>query len=91
MDLAYLLDPWKVVDVALIAVLAAFIFRKSRVASTFLVVYFILDKLTMWYDMRKVRGLPLTVIFLLYYMTAMRGTYRWHAAYRNDPAAPSVS
>ena len=40
-----LLDPWSMVDVVLIVVLAAFIFRKSRVASTLMFVYFVASKL----------------------------------------------
>jgi hypothetical protein len=73
------------VDVVLIVVLAIFIFRKNRVASTFLVLYFVLSKAFMWYEMGKAQGLIMTIIFLLYYVTAMRATYIWHASYKDQP------
>ena len=85
-DLAYLLDPWMTVDVVLIIVLGVFVFRKSRVASTLLVLYFAVSKAIMWYDMGKAQGLLLSIIFFLYYFTAMRGTYIWYASYRDAPA-----
>ena len=40
-----LFDPWMFVDVGLILLLAFFIFRKSRVAATILVGYFVATKL----------------------------------------------
>ena len=46
------------VDVVLLVVLAIFVFRKSRVASTILVLYFIANKLLMWMELGKARSLP---------------------------------
>ena len=85
-DLAYFLDPWLSVDVVLIIVLGVFVFRKSRVASTLLVLYFAVSKAIMWYDMGKAQGIIVSVIFFLFYVTAMRGTYIWHKYYRDAPA-----
>jgi len=80
----YVMDPWSLVDVALIAVLAGYVFRKSRVASTLLVVYFALNKIVMWIDLgTSGAGLIMPIVFMLYYVTAMRGTYLWHSKYRN--------
>lgn len=78
-DLNYFLDPWILVDAVLIVVLGIFIFRKSRVAATLMVIYFVGSKLLMWAEMGEPKGLPMTIIFLLFYVTAMRGTYIWHA------------
>jgi hypothetical protein len=85
-DLAYLLDPWMAIDVVLIVVMSIFVFRRSRVASTLLVVYFVASKAIMWADMGKVQGLIVSLIFLLFYVNAMRGTYLWHSSYKNAPA-----
>ncbi|WP_457356369.1 hypothetical protein [Roseateles sp. P5_D6] len=89
-DLAYLLDPVMLVDAVLLVVLAIFVFRKSRVASTLLFIYFVISKLTMWYEMGKASGVPLTIVFFLFYLTAMRATYAWHSRYRDaDEEVPA--
>jgi hypothetical protein len=82
-DLAYLLDPWIAVDALLIVILAIFIFRKSRVAATTMVLYFAVSKVIMWYDMGKAQGLFMSIIFFMFYFTAMRGTYIWHKSYKD--------
>jgi hypothetical protein len=84
-ELNYLLDPWVLADVALIVVLGIFVFRKSRIAATILVTYFVIGKGFMWYELGKPSGLLMSIIFFLYYVTAMRGTYLWHSQYR-EPA-----
>lgn len=83
--LNYLLDPWILLDVALLVVLGVFVWRKSRVAATLLLVYFIASKLMMWAELGKAQGVFMTIIFLYFYANAMRGTFKWHANYR--PAA----
>jgi hypothetical protein len=81
--LASAMNPWSLIDVALIVVLAWYVFRKSRVASTLLVVYYVLAKLSIWSEVGiSVPGLILPIMFMLYYVTAMRGTYLWHSKYR---------
>lgn len=84
-NLNYLLDPWLLVDVVLIIVLGIFIFRKSRVAATLMVIYFVGSKLLIWIAMGEPKGLLTTIIFLLFYVNAMRGTYIWHSKYREVP------
>jgi hypothetical protein len=84
-NLSYMLDPWILVDVIFVVVLAIFIFRKSRVASTLLLAYFTVSKVIMWIDIGAPRGIILSVIFFLYFLTAMRGTYAWHSEYRDLP------
>jgi hypothetical protein len=83
-DLNYLLDPWILADVALLVVLGIFVFRKSRVAATLLVIYFVSAKGLMWYELGKPSGLLMAIVFFLYYITAMRGTYLWHSQYRDS-------
>lgn len=82
------LDPWSLVDAVFIATLAYFVFRKSRVASTLLVVYFVIAKAVTWIAYGKVIGLPGSIIFFLFYFTAMRATYRWHKLYKASVIEP---
>jgi hypothetical protein len=91
-SLDYFLDPWVLVDAAIMLVLGIFVFRKSRVASTLLVIYFVLAKVVMWLSLERFQGLLLSLVFLAYYVTAMRGTYLWHSRYA-DPQSerPRVS
>lgn len=89
-DLNYFLDPWILIDVALIVILGIFIFRKSRVASTLLVIYYVSAKALLWYELGKPTGVFISMLFLLYYVTAMRGTYIWHATYRNVTENPAT-
>lgn len=87
--LQYLLDPWILVDVVLLLVLAFFVYKKSRTASTILLVYFIASKISTWYDLGEVRGAAISLIFFLFYLNAMRATYIWHSRYKTA-AEPAV-
>ncbi|WP_410210889.1 hypothetical protein [Aquirhabdus sp.] len=80
----YYLDPSLFIDAVLVLIMAFFIFKKSRVASTLLVIYFVLSKILIWQELGKIDGLPLTLVFLFFYINAMRGTYLWHARYKNS-------
>ncbi len=84
-NLGYMLDPWILLDVIFVVILSIFVFRKSRVASTLLLVYFIISKVIMWMDLGAPKGIFLSLIFFLFYLTAMRGTYAWHSKYRDLP------
>jgi len=84
--LNYLLDPWLLLDVVTIVVLGIFIFRKSRVAATLMVIYFTGSKLLVWAEIGEPKGLVMSIVFFLFYVTAMRGTYIWHSKYRDVPA-----
>jgi hypothetical protein len=85
------LDPWALVDVVLILVLAVFIFRKSRVASTLMLAYYVVSKLLQVMDGSVGFGLVVAVFFVLWFVTAMRGTYLWHSKYRHETSAPEVA
>jgi hypothetical protein len=86
------LDPWLLADVVLIVIVAVFIFRRSRVASTLMFVYFVGSKILQVMDGAGASaGMIVAVFFALYFFTAMRGTYLWHSKYRHEaaPAAPA--
>lgn len=80
--LNYLLDPYILIDVFLMLVLAFFISRKSRVASTLLLIYFVLSKIDTWLTIGEPKGLLISILFFLYYFTAMRATYIWHSKHK---------
>jgi hypothetical protein len=82
--LAYMLDPWLLVDAGFIVVLGIFIFKKSRIASTLMVLYFITSKIIVWHDI-GVANLAVAAIFFLAYFTAMRATFIWRSTYKNAP------
>jgi ABC-type proline/glycine betaine transport system permease subunit len=81
--LQYALDPMLLIDAVLIAVLAFFIFKKSRTAATILLIYFILSKIMVWMDTHSLSGGGIALIFILIYFNAMRATYIWHSKYKN--------
>lgn len=85
------LDPWALLDVALIVVLAVFIFRKSRVAATLMLAYYVVSKILQVMDGGGSAGLFIAMFFVLWFVTAMRGTYLWHSKYRHEAAAPEVA
>lgn len=90
--LDYFLDPWLFVDVGLLLVFAFFVYRKSRVASTILVIYFLAGRILLISELGAAAssGTLLAIVFFLFYVTAMRGTYIGHRAYRT-PAAGAGS
>ncbi len=88
-DLAYLLDPWIIVDAILLAVLALFVFRRSRVAATVLLVYYTLSKIMLWIEIGAPKGLLVSALFFMTFLTSARATFAWHSTYRHyfiDPA-----
>lgn len=84
------LDPWNLVDAGLVLLLAALVLRKNRVASALLIVHFVLAKVVMWKEFGRPRAVVLTVVILLLYVTALRGTLLWHAKYRDAVEEPST-
>ncbi|MCL1134113.1 hypothetical protein [Shewanella hafniensis] len=62
--LNYFLDPFLMIDVVLMAVMAFFIYRKSRIAATLMLFYFVLSKILQWSDLGNVQGLPLAIVFM---------------------------
>ena len=80
--LNYYLEPWLMVDVALMAIMAFFIYKKSRTAATLMFFYFLTSKLIEWYEIGNAQGLPLALMFMYFYFNAMRGTFVWHSKYK---------
>ncbi len=77
-------NPWIWLDAALLLILALFVFRRSRVAATFLFPYFVVVKAIQIHEDAVPRGVVVVaVLFGLYYFNAMRATYLWHMSYKN--------
>ena len=78
-----LLDPYVLIDAALIFILAWFVFRRSRIASTILVLHFLLSKVVLFSEgaPMSVSNVIIAIGFMLYYVSAMWGTYIWHQRY----------
>jgi hypothetical protein len=85
--LNYLLDPWILLDAALMVLIGIFVLRKSRVAATLIVIYFIAAKVMMWIELQSAPGLPISLVVLYFYVTAMRATFKWHAQYATATVA----
>lgn len=85
------LNPWLFVDVAILLVLAYFIFRKSRTAATLTFAYFVFSKATTWYEAGAPKGVFLAIVFFLFYFTAMRATFVWHSRYKSTTEAESAN
>jgi hypothetical protein len=92
-ELAYFMDPWILCDTVLLIVLGIFVFRKSRVAATLFLIYFIIGKIVAWVDLGRINGIFLTLAILVFIVNAMRATYIWHKLYKapetGDPADPA--
>lgn len=84
-------DAWSFLDVGLIAALAFGIWRKSRVAATAMLIYFVLSKILEVVDTGKPGGILLTIAFIYYYYKAMVATYRYHRFLKQWRHAPEVS
>ena len=73
-----LFDIWSTADIVLILVLAFGIYKKSRVAATAMLVYFLASKILIMVETGKPSGLLLSLVFLYFYFQAMVGTYQYH-------------
>jgi uncharacterized iron-regulated membrane protein len=46
--------------------------------------YFVISKLIQWHDLGNVQGLPMALVFMFFYFNAMRGTFIWHAKFKQQ-------
>ena len=77
-ELSNLADIWTSIDVILILGLAYGIYKKSRIASTSMFLYFLASKIWIIVETEKTNGLLVALIFLYFYLQAMIGTYEYH-------------
>ncbi len=72
-------DAWAFLDVALIFGLAFGVYRRSRVASTILLIYFVISKILLIVASGQASGIVMAIIFGMYYTKAMIATYKIQA------------
>ena len=79
----YLAHPLALFDAALLFVLTFYIYKKSRVAVTILLIHFMLGKLTEYATVGFGWGLGFTLLLLFVYLNGARAMYIWHSKYKN--------
>lgn len=77
-DFGFLNDPMLMFDVVLLLVLAFFIYKKSRVASVVILLYFILSKIFLFLETGKIQGVFVSVLFIYFYARAAWGSFVFH-------------
>lgn len=75
-------DAWTLIDVALIFGLAYGIWRRSRAASTAMLVYFVASKLILFGETGQPSGVLMSVLLTYLYARAMTAIFRLHALRR---------
>ncbi|KAA8998951.1 hypothetical protein FJU30_14830 [Affinibrenneria salicis] len=70
------------VDVAILLALAAFIYRKSRIAAILALVYYLINRYIMGCMPTSLFNAAVMVYFLVSYISAIRGTFLWHKEYK---------
>ena len=76
--LAFFNDPFVFLDIALVLGCAFGMYRKSRVASVLLFVYFIASKIIVHAETQSYGGIGVALVFLYFYGRAVLGSFRYH-------------
>jgi hypothetical protein len=84
------LDAWAFIDVAVMAGLSFGVFKKSRTCAILLLAFFLLNKILMWMESGIPTGLPLTLIFLWFFIQSVVGTFQYHQWKREVRGAESA-
>jgi hypothetical protein len=77
----HFIDPLILLDGALMALLTIFVYKKSRIAITFLLLYFVLSKFMQLTSVGLGWGLGITLLFLFIYANGARAIFLWHSKY----------
>lgn len=74
-------NPFLLIDVVLIGAMAFFIYKKSRMASVIMLIYFIYGKIMMFMDGYPFNtfGIILAIALTVCFINAVRGTFYWHS------------
>ena len=72
------IDAWSAIDVVLIFFLAFGVYKKSRVAASVLVAYFVLSKIFLMVMTGSGSGILTGLIFIYFYARALQGTIAFH-------------
>lgn len=88
---ANMFGAWNLLDVALIALLAFGIYRRSRIASTLMLIYFVISKILIMKQVGRPDGIVLALVFVIFYFRAVLGTFRYHRfvkMWKRNPPQP---
>ena len=69
---------WNWVDIILLAGLSYGIYRKSSLAASLMLVYYLGSKIILWADERAFIGLPMALIFAYFFWRGVQGTRAYH-------------
>ena len=72
-------DWWSLIDVVAIFGLSLGIYKKSRICSLLMFVYFVGSKIILWATMGNVRGVPLAILFGYFFFQGIRATFAYHS------------
>ena len=77
-DLGFFNDPTIFIDLVLIFACAIGMFRMSRAAAVFILIYFILSKIIIGLSLGRLPGIGVALIFIYFYARAIQGTFTYH-------------
>lgn len=66
------------VEIALIFLFSFGVYRKSRVSSVLLLLYFVSSKIYLWIDASALIGVPMALVFGFFFFQGVRGTFAYH-------------
>jgi len=78
---------WNLLDVGLIFLLSFGVYKKSRTAALFLLIYFIGSKILIFSEGGKLAGLGGAIIFGWFFLQGVRGTFAYKAAHASEEGA----
>ena len=86
--LKYFNDPAVFIDITIMGLLAFYIYKKSRIASTLMFLYYLSAKISLWVVDLQPKGLIMGAIILYLLFNAMCATFKWHSTHKNNEEAP---
>jgi len=83
-SLSFYNDPWILFDVFLVFVLAFFIYQKSRIASSIMLIYYLFSKIYQWAVLGTFSFGILTFVFIWLFAAAVWGTFKFHQIQKRE-------
>lgn len=71
-------DVWNGLDILIMLLLAFGVYKKNRFSAVLLLVYFLGNHIVIWIDSRAVIGLPIIIVFAIFFIQGVRGTFAYH-------------
>lgn len=71
-------DPWIIVDIIIVFLLAFFIWKKSRVAAVLMLIYYFVVRVFALFETGQFQGIFISVLILYFLGKAVWGSFVWH-------------